>query len=137
MKKKLLSGILLCIVFTTLLSLTTFAASPRSTLLTYSGSNIRSKASVNTFTISGDRTVTVHHRTSSWTSYDPGVYLKVALQKKGFLGYGDVGSKNYYGITSGTQVHSIAKGTYRLYFTAYTSTGSGVSGATISGSVTG
>lgn len=96
------------------------------TLMTYSGTDIRNKASLQNFTLSKQTDITVKHRTvavKGVDGYTGTVKLTIYLQKKNSLGlYKNTGDSFYL---KGTQPQSKDKtwtkgsGTYRLLFSSY------------------
>ncbi len=98
----------------------TFAAS--TILLKYRGEGIRAKSSINSFSLSKKTNIYVVHNTTSWYKLDgrktSDLYVKVALQKKGWLFYTDTGNSfKKYSTGKVTHKYTEDKGTYKLNFT--------------------
>lgn len=120
MKKYFLSKIttfLLCFI----LLASTFVAFAASTeLLSYNGTGIRSKASVQNFKLTKETTITINHNQTVNPAYqmrEPYCSMKVSLQKKGTIFYSDTGdSVTTYGSGGFKRSYTKSSGTYRLYF---------------------
>lgn len=115
-KLKIIISMFLVIVM--LSTTTVFAAT---TLLSYDGSGIRSKDSVNSFSLSKKTTITVKHTTTdikSIGSKSPSNYsIIVSLKKKNNLFYTLTGDDfTVKGITSKNTTWTKSAGTYKLYF---------------------
>lgn len=110
---------LFCII---LLASTTVAFAGSTTLITYAGSGIRSKKSVQNFELTESTKITVHHQQEVNPAYLPRenyCSMRVSLQKKGTLFYSDTGDEfTLYGSNSTTKSWTKAKGTYRLWFSS-------------------
>lgn len=118
-------------IILTLSSMMVFAA----TLMTYSGTGIRGKYSVNSFTTSSTKTVYINHTNTAWNNVaSSSKYMEVQVHKRNAIGiYSATGMQfNVSGVSSKTQSYSIAAGTYKLYFHAPVNPAA----ADISGSVT-
>ena len=103
----------------------------QSTLMTYSGQNIRGKASIQNFMLSSSNSVTLTHTNSNFAYNVPGTnIMTITYQKKNGLFYTNTG---YYVNTQGNGTFyytcTLAAGTYRLYFnTADTGSCADISG---------
>jgi hypothetical protein len=119
-----------------LCTMVTYAAS--TTLMTYSGTGIRDKASVKTFTLSSTTTITVHHTTTGFEKNLPVTkYVEISLLRKtGFSFYKTGDSFCVYEANSGSKSWRKDSGTYRLNFRTYGSYQGEWAGANIRGSVT-
>lgn len=118
MKKTLLKK---TIIITSMLlmfsSMMVFAA----TLMTYNGSGIRGKYSVNNFSVNSTKTIYINHTNSSWNNVaSSSKYMEVQVHKRNAIGlYSATGMQfNVYGTSSKTQAYSVGSGTYKLYFHA-------------------
>lgn len=120
-KRKLELIALVLVLFFALSTVSAFAAT---TLMTYNGTEIRNKDSVNTFSLSGTTTITLNHKTTAWTGKgdlsNNECKITINLLKKGTIGYSDTGdSVTYVGVNSSsykTKSWTKASGTYRLHF---------------------
>ena len=119
-----------------LCTMVTYAAS--TTLMTYSGTGIRDKASVKTFTLSSTTTITVHHTTTGFEKNLPVTkYVEISLLRKtGFSFYKTGDSFCVYEANSGSKSWRKDSGTYRLNFRTYGSYQGEWAGANIRVSVT-
>ncbi len=106
-----------------------------STLLTYSGSGIRGKLSVNSFTLNNKTTVTLKHTNKSWSYVvSDDAIMDVTFYRKGLLGHYSATAYKMrtYGTGTTTQTFPLPKDTYKLYFNTIRQGAS----ANISGTVT-
>lgn len=118
MKKNLFNKTIVasCIALT-LSTVSVFAA----TLMSYRGTEIRGKYSVNSFSTNSTQTVKINHSNDSWNNVPSSAqYMQVQVCKKKRVGfYGKTGMQfNASGVGSTTQSYSVAPGTYKLYFHA-------------------
>ena len=104
---------LLCFI---LLTSTTVAFAASTTLMTYNGTEIRAKASVQNFKLTNQTTITIDHNQTIDAAYkarESSCSMTVKLQKKELLNimitYGSGGFRKSYTKSSGT---------YRLYFSS-------------------
>ena len=112
-------------------SIAVFAA----TLMTYNGSGIRGKYSVNNFSVNSTKTIYINHRNNSWNNVAASSkVMEVQVHKRNSIGlYNSTGMQfTVSGTSSKTQAYSIGSGTYKLYFHAPYNPAA----ADISGSVT-
>lgn len=120
MKKLLNKFIITFCAIMTFSSVTAFAAT---TILTYDGTGIGGKISVNSFTLSSTTTVTINHTTSAWTGVSSGSTptLKIQVRKKNLAGlYTNTGNEfQKTGTGSTSKSYSLGSDNYKLYF--YTS----------------
>lgn len=100
------------------------------TLMTYEGWGIRGKASIQSFSLSSDRNVTLTHTNSnfSYNAYGEDV-MDVTFQSKGLI-WSNTGYKvRTRGNGTSTYSTKLPAGTYRLYFnTAYQGAVADISG---------
>lgn len=114
------SGVLLLTCCIILLVSTAFAYAATN-LMTYNGTGIRQKSSVNSFTLSKSTAFTVKHSTTGVKyigNNSPSNYkLIIYLQKKNGLQYSNTGdSFSLKGTGNKSKSWTKGKGTYRLYF---------------------
>lgn len=98
-------------------SITAFAAT---TLLSYNGTGIGGKYSVNSFSLSDTTSITINHNTSAWTNCSPSASptLNIQVRKKNIVGlYAETGNEfSKTGTGSTSMSYSLNSGTYKLYF---------------------
>lgn len=114
---KRLRTLVLALMLSVMMLLAATPAGASSTLFTYSGSGIWSKASVSTATLSSASECYVRH-TQSRNNKGTDRQMTVSIQlSDGWFSYETVGSKTFSNEVT-NQVFSTycAKGTYRLYF---------------------
>lgn len=108
---------LLCFI---LLASTVVAFAASAELLSYNGTGIRSKASVNNFKLTKETTITIDHNQTVNPAYqmrEPYCSMTVSLQKKGTFFYSDTGdSVTTEGSGGFVKSYKKSSGTYRLYF---------------------
>lgn len=110
---------LLCFI---LLTSTTVAFAASTTLMSYEGTGIRAKASVQNFKLTNETTITIdHHQTidPAYKMRESYCSMTVMLQKKGTIKYNDTGdSVKTYGSGGFRRSYTKSSGTYRLYFSS-------------------
>lgn len=110
---------LLCFI---LLKSTTVAFAASTTLMTYNGTEIRAKASVQNFKLTNQTTITIDHNQTIDAAYkarESSCSMTVKLQKKGTIKYNDTGdSVKTYGSGGFRKSYTKSSGTYRLYFSS-------------------
>lgn len=98
----------------------TIVSAASTTLMSYKETGIRSRDSVNNFTLSKTTTIKINHnqKVAETFGYSSSkCKMTVNLQKKGTFFFSDTGdSMVKYGNTSGSKTLSKSKGTYRLHF---------------------
>ena len=117
--KKRIKCLVAIVICTFLFSLTAYAGG---TLMTWEGTGIHNKASVQSFDVSKSTDITISSTIHHNTCYPTQPTLYLTLQKKVLLGYDkykgfthkDRGSKTFY--------TTVEKGTYRMYFVTEGST---------------
>lgn len=110
---------LLCFI---LLVSTTVAFAASTTLMSYEGTGIRAKASVQNFQLTKETKITINHDQTISPAYAPRESVSsmtVKLQKKGTIFYSDTGdSVKTYGSGGFIKSYTKSSGTYRLYFSS-------------------
>lgn len=101
---------------------TTMTAFAATTLLTYNGTGIGGKFSVNSFNISSNSNITINHNTTAWSGVGPAstLTLTIRIYQKNSLGLYS-STKDYFtctGVGSNKATFNINSGTYKLYFSS-------------------
>lgn len=125
----------MCFIVLIIFSTVAFAASSR---MTYSGTGILDKDSVNNFKLSKQTKITVNHKTSGFhnTNTERTMGVTISLRKKGTFLYSATGdSFSVNGIRSYSKSWTKDAGTYKLHFATYGAYRGITPTADISGSV--
>lgn len=127
---------LLCFI---LLASTTVAFAASTTLMSYNGTGIRAKASVQNFKLTNQSTITIDHKQTIDPAYkarESSCSMTVKLQRKGTVVYSDTGdSVKTYGSGGFKKSYTKSSGTYRLYFSSTALSESEIPSFNISGTV--
>lgn len=88
------------------------------TLMTYNGTGIRGKYSVNSFNTKNGK-FSVTHTNSSWNNVGSSYKrMQVQAHKKTWRGYSNQQTREVYGTGTKTLYYNVTSGTYKLYFHA-------------------
>lgn len=114
--KKIRKSIRLLMVLCSCLFLFSLTVYAKGTLMSWDGSGIHSKESVDNFTVNSKTKIKISSNIS-WNSCYPNVpTLYLNLQKKGMITFSTVQTFTHTGLGNEQFTTSIDKGTYRMYF---------------------